>query len=106
MTIKRLNLQDDAISVIITLDEDGMPEIDTYVNFSDALPDEEKLYLRLMLKGLEFTAFTGSTYMASLGNAIGLLESYEENDVEFEPDEDLIKKLKEKFSPFDKNKLN
>ena len=83
------NLASNTIGMTVRLDDDGMPVVDTFSNFSKDLPDDTRSYLELMLSGLEFSAYSGGSFLASIGNVITLLESHE-NEVAFEPDDELI----------------
>ena len=89
------NIPKNSISLTVYLDDEGTTVVDTYSNLSDTLPDDEQTFLKLMLKGLEFNAYAGPNLLASIGNIVGILDTYEDDDLEFEPDEELKEKLQD-----------
>jgi hypothetical protein len=89
-------LPKNTICVVVSLDEeDGHPIIDSFSNLTDELSEEENSFLALLLKGLGFSIATGGDQIASIGNVLALLDHYEDSEVEFEPDEELVEKLQD-----------
>ena len=89
-------------------DEDGYPIVDSFSNLTDELPEEYNRFLTLLLKGLPFNIQTGGEQIASIGNVLALLDHYEDSELEFEHDEELVEKLQDaKVIPINgKNRLN
>lgn len=89
-------LPKNTICVVVSLDdEDGAPIVDSFSNLTDELPEEYHRFLALLLKGLPFNIQTGGEQIASIGNILALLDHYEESEVEFEPEEELVEKLQD-----------
>ena len=102
-------LPKNTICVVVSLDdEDGYPIIDSFSNLTDELPEEHNRFLALLLRGLPFSIKTGGEQIASIGNVLALLDHYEDSELEFEPDEELVEKLQDaKVIPINgKNRLN
>lgn len=88
-------LPKNSVSLVVSLDDEGLPVVDAYSNLTDEQTEDENTFLALLLKGLEFNAYAGGNLLASIGNIIAILDKYEESDLEFEPDEELIEKLQD-----------
>ena len=88
-------LPKNSVSLIVSLDDEGLPVVDAYSNLTDEQTEDENTFLALLLKGLEFNAYAGGNLLASIGNIIAILDKYEESDLEFEPDEELVEKLQD-----------
>lgn len=88
-------LPKNSVSLVISLDDEGLPVVDTYANLTNEQTEEQNTFLALLLKGLEFSAYAGGNFFASIGNVHAILDKYEENDLEFEPDEELVEKLQD-----------
>jgi len=101
-------LPKNSVSLIVSLDDEGLPVVDAYSNLTDEQTEDENTFLALLLKGLEFNAYAGGNLLASIGNIIAILDKYEESDLEFAPDEELVEKLQDaKIIPINgKNRLN
>ena len=101
-------LPKNSVSLVISLDDEGLPVVDAYSNLTDEQTEDENTFLALLLKGLEFNAYAGGNLLASIGNIIAILDKYEESDLEFAPDEELVEKLQDaKIIPINgKNRLN
>ena len=101
-------LPKNSVSLIVSLDDEGLPVVDAYSNLTDEQTEDENTFLALLLKGLEFNAYAGGNLLASIGNIIAILDKYEESDLEFAPDEELGEKLQDaKIIPINgKNRLN
>lgn len=101
-------LPKNSVSLIISLDDEGLPVVDAYSNLTDEQTEDENTFLALLLKGLEFNAHAGGNLLASIGNIIAILDKYEESDLEFAPDEELVEKLQDaKIIPINgKNRPN
>ena len=88
-------LPKNSVSLVVSLDDEGLPVVDAYSNLTDEQTEDENTFLALLLKGLEFNAYAGGNLLASIGNIMAILDKYEESDLEFEPDEELIEKLQD-----------
>lgn len=88
-------LPKNSVSLIVSLDDEGLPVVDAYSNLTDEQTEDENTFLALLLKGLEFNAYAGGNLLASIGNIMAILDKYEESDLEFEPDEELVEKLQD-----------
>lgn len=88
-------LPKNSVSLVVSLDDEGLPVVDAYSNLTDEQTEDENTFLALLLKGLEFNAYAGGNLLASIGNIIALLDKYEESDLVFEPDEELVEKLQD-----------
>lgn len=89
-------LPKNTICVVVSLDdEDGAPIVDSFSNLTDELPEEYNRFLALLLKGLPFNIQMGGEQIASIGNILAMLDHYEDSEVEFEPDEELVDKLQD-----------
>ena len=101
-------LPKNSVSLVVSLDDEGLPVVDAYSNLTDEQTEDENTFLALLLKGLEFNAYAGGNLLASIGNIIAILDKYEESDLEFAPDEELVEKLQDaKIIPINgKNRLN
>jgi len=98
------NMAPDTIGLTVSLDDEGLPVVDTFSNITDDMSEEARIFLELMLSGLEFTAHSGSSFLASVGNVVTLLDSHE-SELEFEPDEELLDAISNnKVVPINRNK--
>jgi len=88
-------LPKNSVSLVVSLDDEGLPVVDAYSNLTDEQTEDENTFLALLLKGLEFNAYAGGNLLASIGNIMAILDKYEESDLEFEPDEELVEKLQD-----------
>ena len=88
-------LPKNSVSLVVSLDDEGLPVVDAYSNLTDEQTEDENTFLALLLKGLEFNAYAGGNLLASIGNIMAILDKYEESDLEFEPDEELVAKLQD-----------
>lgn len=88
-------LPKNSVSLVVSLDDEGLPVVDAYSNLTDEQTEDENTFLALLLKGLEFNAYAGGNLLASIGNIIAILDKYEESDLEFAPDEELVEKLQD-----------
>lgn len=94
----------DTIGLIVSLDDEGLPVVDTFSNITDEMSEEARIFLELMLSGLEFTAHSGGSFLASVGNIITLLDSHE-SELDFEPDDELLDAIhSNKVVPINGNK--
>jgi hypothetical protein len=88
-------LPKNSVSLVVSLDDEGLPVVDAYSNLTDEQTEDENTFLALLLKGLEFNAYAGGNLLASIGNIMAILDKYEESDLVFEPDEELVEKLQD-----------
>jgi len=98
------DLPEDSISICVTLSEEGNPLTLALANVTDSLDEQTKDYLLLMLKGLEFFIHASPEGLASIGNLSEIADGEDEDDIMFEPDEELLDAVKDaKVIPINKN---
>jgi|TARA_R110000744_G_scaffold156274_1_gene271838 hypothetical protein len=104
--MNKLDLPIDSIAICVSLSEEGNPVTIGFSNLSKSLPEVEKDYLNLILKGIEFLTHASPEGLASIGNLSEMVEA-QEDAVLFEPDEELTEAIEgAKVIPINKNRMN
>ena len=82
----------DSVSLTILLDDEGNPATIGMENLSDSMPEENREYLSLLLKGLEHHVYLGGDVLASIGSLISSVEEFDSQQGMFEPAEEVLNK--------------
>ena len=97
----------DTLHLRLRVLDDGDLEVFCGHNLSEDMNEDEALYYMDMLNGLHMTLNASVDHLVMQGQMLRALQEQEEDELVFEPDEELLKAIADKkILPFDKKKMN
>ena len=101
-------LPENTMTLMVEIKEDGHIALFSGHNLSEDMGDEELTYLTDMINGLFISFEDLMNHYSNVGQAARVAEELlEQDEVLFEPDDELMEAIKDrKIIPFDKKKLN
>jgi len=102
------DMPEDTLHLRLKVLGDGDLEVFCGHNLSEDMPEAEALYYMDLLSGLHMTLSSAVDHLIMQGQMLRTIQEQEEEDeLVFEPDEELLKSIADKkIIPFDKKKLN